>query len=401
MIPSKKHHSGLKRFYIQLTNFNSKLFSSAQRDNMALRASDSKTNFTGLPPYWQNAGEEKPQEWERWLELFEAALMAKSSISLDELTRDTSSRARRKELMGGFEEEVAQRKAVSLLYIAVGEAARKTLLDRNPNLDIKTISLKDLLKEANGAFLKKKNRLMDRHKFLNRKQQEGETLEQFWHSLNGLAANCDFGTQTQGLVYDIFVSNMRNTVVQERLFTEPRDNPDEALKYAIAFEQGVQQKRTICTKQPTVKEEPVAVVEKNAECYKCGETPFSVAHQKVCKAKSVECRKCGKTGHYARMCRSKTPVNKYPQQGKRRVNAVQKQNSWSSSGESEEEVEVLHIDDIVNSASKPFVLKGTFNRKAFHAIIDTGSPVTIFTEAHVNKLFGKAVNIQPLKSDER
>ena len=84
---------------------------------------------------------------------------------------------------------------------------------------------------------------MDRHKFLNRKQKEDESLEQFWHVLNGLAANCDFGTQTTGLVYDIFVSNMKNTAVQERLFTEPKDNPEEALKFAVAFEQGAQPKK--------------------------------------------------------------------------------------------------------------------------------------------------------------
>ena len=138
---------------------------------------------------------------------------------------------------------------------------------------------------------------MDRHKFFNREQLEGETLEQFWHALNGLASNCDFGTQTISLVYDIFVSNMKNVVVQERLFTEPKDNPEEALKFALASEQGAQQKKTICVKTANIKEKPVFAVEKNNECYKCGEKPFVMGHQKVCKAKSVECRNCGKTGH--------------------------------------------------------------------------------------------------------
>ena len=52
---------------------------------------------------------------------------------------------------------------------------------------------------------------MDRHKFLKRKEKNDECLEQFWHALSGLAANCDFGTQTTGIVYDIFVSNMNKT----------------------------------------------------------------------------------------------------------------------------------------------------------------------------------------------
>ena len=150
--------------------------------------------------------------------------------------------------MGGFEEEGAQTKAVSLLYIAIGEAARKIHLGSKPNLDIKSINLKDLLKEASDAFLKTNNRLMDHHEILNRMQPEREALEQFWHTLDGLAAKCDFGTQTQSLFYDIFVSNMRNTAMQERLFTKPNENFEHALKFAKAFEQIVHQKRTNCVK---------------------------------------------------------------------------------------------------------------------------------------------------------
>ena len=77
---------------------------------------------------------------------------------------------------------------------------------------------------------------------------------------------------------------------------------------------------------------------------------------------------------------------------------MKKQNPWSSSEGSEEKIEVLHIDDVVINGSKPFVLNGAFIRRAFHAIIDTGSTMTKFTEALVNKLFGKAATIQLLKA---
>ena len=106
--------------------------------------------------------------------------MPKSSISIEELTRDEAGTPRRKELMGGADEPIPQKKAVSFLYIARGEAARKTLLDRKPVMDIQTTNLKDLLKECNDAFQKKKpNRLMDREQFLNRKQKDDESLELF------------------------------------------------------------------------------------------------------------------------------------------------------------------------------------------------------------------------------
>ena len=65
-----------------------------------------------------------------------------------------------------------------------------------------------------------------------------ELLEQIWDSPNGTAAECDFGGQTESLVNDIFYSNMRNPAVQEKLCTEPKNAPKEALEFAITFEEG-------------------------------------------------------------------------------------------------------------------------------------------------------------------
>ena len=121
-----------------------------------------------------------PTRVEQAIQIFEATLMAKSSVSLEELTRDDTGTPRSKELMGGADEPIAQKKAVSFLYTALGETAREILLDRKPDItDIKATNLKDLLKECNDAFQKKRNRLMDRHKLLNRKQKDDGSLEQF------------------------------------------------------------------------------------------------------------------------------------------------------------------------------------------------------------------------------
>ena len=86
-----------------------------------------------------------------------------------------------------------------------------------------------------------------------------ETLHQFWNVLIGLAAKCDFGNQTEGLVYDIFVLNMGNKKVQENLCTEPKNNPAEALQFAIAFEDGLKRQRTygFIIQEQKIKEEPV------------------------------------------------------------------------------------------------------------------------------------------------
>ena len=120
---------------------------------MALRAENQP--ISGIPVFWQDPATEKQHEWSRWIELFEATLTIESRQTNQEI----------KELMEGVEEPIAGEKAASLLYIALGEAARKTLLDRKPNMDIKAITLKDLLKECMEAFQRKRNRLTHHHKF--------------------------------------------------------------------------------------------------------------------------------------------------------------------------------------------------------------------------------------------
>ena len=63
---------------------------------------------------------------------------------------------------------------------------------------------------------------MDCFKFLNRKQEEGETLRQFWNELGGLAAKCNFGGITESLLKDVFIVNTTNKEVQQKLCTKPK-----------------------------------------------------------------------------------------------------------------------------------------------------------------------------------
>ena len=78
----------------------------------------------------------------------------------------------------------------------------------------------------------------------------------------------------------------------------------------------------------------------------------------------------------------KTTRNETKDTVSKKVNVVQQKTEWSSSEdesvEEVEEVEVLHIEEEKRSSNKPFVLKGRFNKKPFHALIDTGLPITIF-----------------------
>ena len=80
---------------------------------------------SGIPVFWQDVATEKQYERSRWIELFEAILMAKSSISLEELTRDTTSNPRKNELMGGVEEQIAEKKAEVSYILHLGRLLEK------------------------------------------------------------------------------------------------------------------------------------------------------------------------------------------------------------------------------------------------------------------------------------
>ena len=147
-------------------------------------------------------------------------------------------------LTGNQEGNAAARKVICLQYISLGKNGRKMIMDKFSQINILLIQLPQFLQYGNECFQTRRNRTMDRHTFLSRKQRPTESLHQFWNVLNRLAAKCIFGNQTGGLVYDIFVFNMSNKQVQAKLCTEPKETPGEALQFAIAFEDGLKRQKT-------------------------------------------------------------------------------------------------------------------------------------------------------------
>ena len=83
---------------------------------------------------------------------------------------------------------------------------------------------------------------------------------------------------------------MNNKKVQEKLCTEPRE-PDQALEFAITFEEGVKRQKSYglqTTENPkiAVETEPVYAIEKSSnprECFRCGESNLKThrTHKKL------------------------------------------------------------------------------------------------------------------------
>ena len=270
---------------------------------MTLRSTEDTSNspVPGLNYFWQDA-EKEPSCGEQWQQIFDVAVLARHSISVSEITRNVDKQNPRVlALMCNLEENAAARKVmvVSLLYISLGQNGRKMFMDKFPQISILTIQLPKFLQYCNEAFQTRRNRTMDRYTFLSRKQKPTESLHQFWNALNGLAAKGNFGNQTEGLVYDILVLNMSNEQVMEKLCTEPKETPAEALQFTIASEDRLKRQKTngYIGQESDIKEEAICAVSgssQNArECWRRGAGNFTIEYLKFCRGPSAMCTHCG------------------------------------------------------------------------------------------------------------
>ena len=125
-------------------------------------------------------------------------MLARHSISMTVLLRVADQQKPRNDaMMGNLDEIPAKRKRVSLMYISIGRTGRMMLMDKFPNINILLIELQNLVQNLTECFQTRRSRILDRHIFLSRKQKSTVRLHQFWNALNGLAARCDFGDQTE------------------------------------------------------------------------------------------------------------------------------------------------------------------------------------------------------------
>ena len=95
---------------------------------------------------------------------------------------------------------------------------------------------KAALEVLKTAFIKKKNDIFARHILATRKQQSGETLEQFLQALKVLSKDCTFKPVSaeqyrEDLLRDAFINGLSSSAIRQRLL----EKDDLALQ--IAFEQ--------------------------------------------------------------------------------------------------------------------------------------------------------------------
>ena len=103
-----------------------------------------------------------------------------------------------------------------ILYLALENEGKRFFGPKFTNVTILQISFKEFWEFLETAFVRKKNVTFERHKLLNRKQRDRESLEQFWGSLAEMANKSDIAAGEEEWIRDIFINNMKNYDIQRK-----------------------------------------------------------------------------------------------------------------------------------------------------------------------------------------
>ncbi|GBN32035.1 Uncharacterized protein K02A2.6 [Araneus ventricosus] len=240
-------------------------------------------------------------------------------------------------------------------------------LPSDQNLD----KLKNVLKQH---LTPKPLIIPSRHKFLNRKQNEGESINSYIAELRALAINCDYDSNMLNIMLrDVFVSGLRDKAILDRLFEEDNIDLEKTLQIALAMEKACKGANDIMgqgikavyagKKQMNKKSNFVSKQKKPLFCSRCTGTDHV---KEKCRFISSKCNFCSKVGHIQRACFSAQKSKTKP--------VKQKQVSFNSKAENKNEIPVFELNSIDSGLHEqpPIMINLKIENKNCTMELDTG-----------------------------
>ena len=194
------------------------------------------------------------------------------------------------------------------------------------------VDFDSVVKTLQNLYIKTPNEIFARHLLANRRQQSGESLDEFLQQLRKLSIDCNLKDVTaeqyrEELVRDSFINGLSFPLIRQRLLENTTLSLEQAYTQAISLDLAqenadayVQPIAHVATVTPlsapddktyTYSEEPeasaLAAVYPKRNCYFCGGAP----HNRLkCPARESVCHNCEIKGHFSRVCRSKKKPGK-------------------------------------------------------------------------------------------
>ena len=262
--------------------------------------------------------------------------------------------------------------------------------------------LKDILDEVSKHYSPTPSEIVERFKFHNRKQADGESVAEFIAGLRKLTEHCKFGETIDDMMRDRLVCGIKEEKIQRRLLAEPDLTYKRAVELALAFESV--SKNTLDLNSRVSERETTAVHRVNTppkmpqlECYRCGGR-----HQPSwCRFKETKCYNCEKKGHLEKMCRGqkKTSEKAESARDERSLNnqrgyqpkrasthLLHEDAEGTSAVERNEEYDMYKIQGTEDSPPKAWIIDIELCGRPHKMELDTGATRTIISQATYNQL---------------
>ncbi|KAJ1127050.1 hypothetical protein NDU88_005456 [Pleurodeles waltl] len=325
----------------------------------------SQTGHICVPPLFLDSPGKPCMKWKGWLRAFENYI-----ISID---GQGYSPERKKSLLFGLLGKAGQEVFDSLPVYVNPHGATAPLNE-----------YQEAVRRLELQYAEECNIMVGRHKFALRKQEEGETIEEYIACLRVLAQDCEFAAMTDTYIRDQVVFYCHSKKVQERLLSCRNPSLKDVIAIAKAVERSMVSSKELANTsqasnvfyvQDSRKHVPKASDRAASDrgggrrqlvCFRCGSKDH-LADSRACPAVHKSCSKCRKLGHFAAVCKAK------------KYNTGMKVSSVSESDTDADADIVLSIDGEDGRVKGPIgsVMIGVI-KLPFTA--DSGSPLTLISD---------------------
>ena len=331
-----------------------------------------------------------PEEWPKWIRRFQRFRQA-----------------------SGLSQKSSENQVNTLVY-TMGDAADDILSSFGLSEEDKK-KFDTVVAMFEGHFVKKRNVIFERAKFNQRKQEEGESADEFITDLYCLSEYCNYGDLRDEMIRDRIVVGIRDANLSEKLQLVADLSLEKAITAARQKESVHRQQKVVranAESQFSPKIDAIHTAKNGKKCKtaitkgivsKLPEKTFSTSAQEICTrcgkrqhtgkqqcpARDLTCRKCHKRGHFQAMCRTKALKS---------ISTEENEDSDTDSfvgAITHTDPQSLEIPTI-SSGIEPWMVTVTLNSVPVKFQIDTGADVSVITE----KLYQK-VHAPPLVHTKR
>ncbi|KAL1447286.1 hypothetical protein WDU94_014005 [Cyamophila willieti] len=299
-----------------------------------------------------------PSEWERFKQKFELFLVASDKLDKDNKTK------------------------IALLLNVGGDF----LLEVYNELDIKKETYPKVIQALDGHFAPQSNKVFERFKFFQLKQEYGEELDSFVHRLRKQGEKCDFSDDS--IIRDMFVIGVEDRSVKSKLL----DKPDLTLVQAIEIAKKTMElskEVQLMTEKIERRVEMDEVDEIHGICKYCG-----LAHKKGrCPAYNKRCNYCKKINHFENVCSKKKMDKSMSENVKEKLTS----NIHEVVGNEEFVLDEVFCCTISNNEWSSM---GMINNKEVKFKLDSGAQCNVIPSVTLEHIVGKSYMSSNLKPSD-